>query len=86
MTKPTVTCAPSKDSVQPGHSPNLISLCCPHKEALGPWLPIEHTAKTLIRLGGCSGWSESLLGTHAILLVLSCCSSGCLLNWVLMLF
>ena len=29
------------------------------------------TAKTLIRLGGCPGWSESLLGAHAILLVLS---------------
>ena len=29
------------------------------------------TAKTLIRLGGCPGWSESSLGTHAILLVLS---------------
>ena len=29
------------------------------------------TAKTLIRLGGCPGWSESLLGPHAILLVLS---------------
>ena len=23
------------------------------------------TAKTLIRLGGCPGWSESLLGTHS---------------------
>ena len=30
------------------------------------------TAKTLIRLGGCPGWSESSLGTHAILSVLSC--------------
>ena len=30
------------------------------------------TAKTLIRLGGCPGWSESWLGAHAILLVLSC--------------
>ena len=30
------------------------------------------TAKTLIRLGGCPGWSESSLGAHAILLVLSC--------------
>ena len=30
------------------------------------------TVKILIRLGGCPGWSESLLGTHAILLVLSC--------------
>ena len=29
------------------------------------------TAKTLIGLGGCPGWSESSLGTHAILLVLS---------------
>ena len=29
------------------------------------------TAKTLIRLGGCPGWSESLLGAHAVLLVLS---------------
>ena len=26
------------------------------------------TAKTLIRLRGCPGWSESLLGAHAILL------------------
>ena len=27
-------------------------LCCPHEKALGPWLPIERTTKTLIRLGG----------------------------------
>ena len=27
------------------------------------------TAKTLIRLGGCTGCSESSLGAHAILLV-----------------
>ena len=31
----------------------------------------KRTVKTLIRLGGCPGWSESLLGTHAISLVLS---------------
>ena len=31
----------------------------------------ERTAKTLIRLGGCPGCSESFLGAHAILLVLS---------------
>ena len=30
---------------------------------------------TLIRLGGCPGSSESSLGTHFILLVLSCCGS-----------
>ena len=28
------------------------------------------TMKTLIRLGRCTGWSESLQGTHAIMLVL----------------
>ena len=33
------------------------------------------TVKTLIRLGGCPGWSESSLGAHAILLVLSCAGS-----------
>ena len=31
------------------------SLLCPHEESLGPWLPTERTAKTLIRLGGCPG-------------------------------
>ena len=41
------------------------SLPCPHEESLGPWLPIECTAKTLIRLGGSPGWSESLLGAHS---------------------
>ena len=47
------------------------SLHCPHEEALGSQLPIRRTAKTLIRLGGCSGWSESSLGAQVILLVLS---------------
>ena len=27
------------------------SLRCPHKETLGPWLPIQRKAKTMIRLG-----------------------------------
>ena len=48
------------------------SLCCPHEETLGSELPIEHTVKTLIRRDGCPGGSESSLGAHAILLVLSC--------------
>ena len=34
-------------------------------------LPTERTAKTQIRPGGCPGWSESSLGEHTILLVLS---------------
>ena len=47
-------------------------MTCSHEETLGPKLPFEHTVKTLIRLGGCPGWSESSLGAHVILLVLSC--------------
>ena len=41
------------------------SLRCPHEESLGPELPNERTAKTLIRLGGCPGWSESSLGAES---------------------
>ena len=37
----------------------------PHEEALGPWLSFECTAKTLIRLGRCPGWSESSLSAHS---------------------
>ena len=42
------------------------SLRCPPEESLGPKLPIERTTKTLIRLGGCPGWSESSLGAHSL--------------------
>ena len=45
------------------------------EESLGPKLPFECTAKTLIRLGRCPGWSESSLGAHATLLVSSWGSS-----------
>ena len=52
-----MTCTPSEDSDQPGHLPNLISLCFWLKKV---WiLSYPFTAKTLIRLGGCPGWSES---------------------------
>ena len=60
-------CASSEDSDQPGHPPSLNqSLRCPHEESLGPFLTIERTAKTLIRLGGCPGWSASSLGAHSL--------------------
>ena len=32
--------------------------------------------KSLLRLGGCLGWSENSLGAYVILLILSCCSSN----------
>ena len=41
------------------------SLRCPHEETLDPKLPTERTAKTLIRLGGRPGWSESSLGAQS---------------------
>ena len=56
----------SEDSDQNGHPPCLISLRCPREESFGPKLPIECTAKTLIRLGGCPGWSESSLGAQSL--------------------
>ena len=31
------------------------SFRCPHEEGLGPYLPIERTSKTMIKLGGCPG-------------------------------
>ena len=42
------------------------SLRYPQEETLGPYLPTERTAKTLIRLGVCPGWSESSLGAHSL--------------------
>ena len=47
------------------------SFRCPHEESLGLYLPIERTPNTLIRLGGCPGWSESSLGAKILSLVLS---------------
>ena len=70
-----MTCVPSEDSDQPGHPPSLISLHCALNGYLRTKAFFMRTAKTLIKLGGCPGWSESLLGTHAISLVLSWCSS-----------
>ena len=43
-----------------------LSLRWVHEESLGPYLPIERTAKTLIRLGGFPGRSESSLGAQSL--------------------
>ena len=39
---------------------------------LDPRLPREYPAKTQIRLYGCAGWSESLLGAHAVFREMLC--------------
>ena len=54
--------------------PSLISLHCPHKETLDPWLLIERTAR-LISLGGFPGLSASSPYTWFILFVVSCSGS-----------
>ena len=66
MTKPTKwVCAQRRLRSAWASAQSDQSLRCPHEETFGPWLPIERTAKTLIRLGGCPGWSESSLGAHS---------------------
>ena len=64
-------CAPSDDSDQPGHPPSLISLRCALSGLLRAQGFFMRTVKTLIRLGGCPGWSV-FAGRTLILLVLSC--------------
>ena len=66
-----MACVLSKDSDSPRHPPSLIRIFAVHMKKL----PIKRTAKTLIRLGRCLGWSESLLCAHIVLLVLSCSGS-----------
>ena len=57
-------CAANKDTSQPEHLQNQISLCCQQEETLHPWLSRMRLVKILIRLCKCTAWSESLLGTH----------------------
>ena len=65
MTKPTKwLCAQRRLRSAWASAQSDQSLRCPHEESLGPQLPIKRTAKTLIRLGGCPGWSESSLGAQ----------------------
>ena len=64
-------CAHSEDSDQPGHPPSLIRLFA--VRMMKPWVlgyPLSAQWR-LIRLGGCPGWSESLLQAHSF-----CWSSG----------
>ena len=69
VTKPTKWhVRPAKD--RPTHPPSLISLRCHMKKARVLGYPLS-AQRRLIRLGGCPGWSESSLGAHITLLVLS---------------
>ena len=50
-----MACAPSEDRSAWASAQSDQSLRCPHVETLGPKLPIECSAKTLIRQGGYKG-------------------------------
>ena len=66
---------PSEDSDQLGHPPSLIRVFAVCMKKAWVLSNLLSTQQRLIRLGRCPGWSESLLGAHAILLVLSCTGS-----------
>ena len=56
MTKPTKwMCTQRRPRSAWASAQSDQSLRCPHEESLSPYLAIECTAKTLIRLGGCPG-------------------------------
>ena len=68
ITKPTKSpLCPTKTQISPVWSEPLLSAW----RNIGP-LPTECRGKTLIRLGECPGWSESLLCAQYILLGLLC--------------
>ena len=70
-------CAPSENSDQPGHPPSLIRVFAGRmKKALA--LSTERTAKTLIRLGRCQGWSESSLDAQSVV--------GFVMRWFICVF
>ena len=66
-----MACAPSEDSDQPGHPPSLIIVFAVHMKKVWVLSYSISAQRRLIGLGRSPGWSESSLGAHAILLVLS---------------
>ena len=63
-----VACASRKDSDQLGHAPSLIRVFAVRMKKA--WI-LSFPLSAQRRLGGYPGWSESSLGAHALVLVLS---------------
>ena len=66
MTQPTKwPLHPANTQINLGIRPVWSESCCPHEETLGPQLPIECTAKTLIRSDWADAWADlSLCWAH----------------------
>ena len=60
-------CAQRRTHISLGIRPVWSEFLLSARRMVGYFLPVERTAKTLIRLGGCPGWSESSLDAHVIL-------------------
>ena len=71
MTNPTKWHMRPADSDQPGHPPSLIRVITVWMKKAWFLSYSLSTQRRLIWLGGCPGWSESSLGAHASLLVLT---------------
>ena len=56
---------PAKTQISLGIRPVWSASSLSARRKLGSLATIERTAKTRIRLGGCTGWFESSLGAHS---------------------
>ena len=65
-------CSPSEDLDQPGHPPSLITVFAVRMKKVWVLSYLLCAQRRLIRLGGCPGWSESLLDTQSLCWFLSC--------------
>ena len=73
---------PSEDTDQPGQPPSLIIIIVFRLKK--PWVlsyPVS-AQRRLIRLGGCTGWSESSMDTQVILSVLCSAGSFDIVGWM----
>ena len=61
-----IACAPSEDSDQPAHPRSLIRVFAAHIVEPRIHSVFRRTAKTLMSLCGCAGWSESSLDAYEI--------------------
>ena len=81
MTKPTkLMCAQKRLGSAWASAQSDQSFRCPQEETWVLSYPLS-AQQRLLRLGGCRGWSESPLGAHASLLVLSVGCSNFILGF-----
>ena len=74
--------APSEDSDQTGHPPSLTRVFVFRmKKAWVLSYPLSAQRRTMIRLGGCPGWSESSLGAQPLCLFCHVAAHLSVIDW-----